>query len=353
MAPVPEDSVDSDDLVENSWSRLVENSNGWMSQLFILFRFWFQQNGIVQFFKLWLVVSSISTGNAVGCFQVHKKMLVDVSENVSTCLPRCFCWCFFWPIASHQKLQRVYWFTIGFWRFFFHHHLRKFLSTAKVICIQDIYIKCSIEKSWKSVWFLLHPIGSIFFTDASRQLFGSIDVKCYPFLRDWIATKTDSESRRVLGFWGCYGCYKPFKEGSSTLHSICIRGQVGKNKFSHGFRQAICDEGPTLGVGNPRIPWFQWDDKLGTIPNLTMPPCHIFPGAKGPEDVQFEASQDGKIWKVFSSMESLSRLKHQETSVWNRHGAINQGTIDLKKMETCWTPKVDGAKINSWPKQIS
>ena len=222
-----------------------------------------------------------------------------------------------------------------------------------MICIQDIYIKCSIEKSWKSVWFLLHPIGSIFFTDASRQLFGSIDVKCYPFLRDWIATKTDSESRRVLGFWGCYGCYKPFKEGSSTLHSICIRGQVGKNKFSHGFRQAICDEGPTLGVGNPRIPWFQWDDKLGTIPNLTMPPCHIFPGAKGPEDVQFEASQDGKIWKVFSSMESLSRLKHQETSVWNRHGAINQGTIDLKKMETCWTPKVDGAKINSWPKQIS
>jgi hypothetical protein len=58
-----------------------------------------------------------------------------------------------------------------------------------------------------------------------------------------------------------------------------------------------------------------WDDKLGTIPNLTMPPCHIFPGAKGPEDVQFEASQDGKIWKVFSSMESLTRLKHQETSV--------------------------------------
>jgi hypothetical protein len=37
-------------------------------------------------------------------------------------------------------------------------------------------------------------------------------------------------------------------------------------------------------------------------------------------------------------MESLTRLKHQETSVWNRHGAINQGTIGLKKMETCWTP---------------
>lgn len=161
--------------------------------------------------------------------------------------------------------------------------------------------------------------------------------------------------RIVLRFWGCYGCYKPFKEGSSTLLPSHLYPRPGWEKnipwLSPGnmWRRTHAWRWESQ---NPMVPGW-WDDKLGTIPNLTMPPCHIFPGAKGPEDVQFEASQDGKIWKVFSSMESLTRLKHQETSVWNRHGAINQGTIGLKKMETCWTPKVDGAKINSWPKQIS
>ena len=381
---------------------LVEKSNGWMSLFSSFFDVDSNKTGLSIFSNFgWLfpqfpqatqLVVSNSTKN-VGC-----KMLVvsDVSENVFACLnlselemvgcfPDVFLLVFFLThgsISTTAEGLLIYHRVLAF--FFTITILRKIMSmTGKVICIKGS------SASWKSVWCLLHPIGSNIFTDASRQLFGSIDVKCYPFLRDRIATETDNENkhicgtypviyiyihiikdsiarnlaqqrvyhswhfvatvnskksclyllegssnhwmdrkiegsqppnhsfpqvwdthlsprlgtksngvrgfvrykpilgRRVLGFWGCYGCYTPFKEGSSTWpihnnhnnhnkhmgcstssinslmvvaqhdsHPICIQGQVGETKKSHGFhRQAICDEGPTLGVGNPRLPY--------------------------------------------------------------------------------------------------